>query len=337
MSSISRARTAAIGPAFLSGRRLRKIQEAGLGYLFLLPAFGILAAFEFIPVFYGFSISLCTNYKIKFAPGEGCVWGLAYYLRALKDSEMWHSLSVTVWYALLSVPIQLAIALVLAYLLFQNIRGKSIYRVLFFMPYITSTVASAAVWAFLYNPDKGLINGVLNGLGIEGLKWLGEPRGIFDLMASSAGIHLPEWAGGPSLALTSIIIYTTWVFVGYDTTIFLAGLGNIPNELYEAARIDGANGWQLFRRITVPLLSPTTFFLLIYTVIGTFKAFNHIYVMTLGGPGNATTTTAIMIFKQMYEFTRYGYSAALSFILFIVILSLTIVQNRVAGSRVVYS
>jgi multiple sugar transport system permease protein len=244
---------------------------------------------------------------------------------------------VTVWYSLLSVPIQLAIALVLAYLLFQNIRGKSIYRVLFFMPYITSTVASAAVWAFLYNPDKGLINGALNALGIEGLKWLGEPRGIFDLMASSAGIHLPEWAGGPSLALTSIIIYTTWVFVGYDTTIFLAGLGNIPNELYEAARIDGANGWQLFRRITVPLLSPTTFFLLIYTVIGTFKAFNHIYVMTLGGPGNATTTTAIMIFKQMYEFTRYGYSAALSFILFIVILSLTIVQNRVAGSRVVYS
>jgi ABC-type sugar transport system permease subunit len=127
------------------------------------------------------------------------------------------------------------------------------------------------------------------------------------------------------------------VFVGYDTTIFLAGLGNIPNELYEAARIDGANGWQLFRRITVPLLSPTTFFLLIYTVIGTFKAFNHIYVMTLGGPGNATTTTAIMIFKQMYEFTRYGYSAALSFILFIVILSLTIVQNRVASSRVVYT
>jgi len=337
MSSTSQAIAPPKRPTFFAGRRLRKIQEAGLGYLFLLPAFGILAAFEFIPVFYGLGISLCTNYRIKFEEGTGCAWGFNYYTRALSDPEMWHSLAVTVWYSLLSVPIQLSIALVLAYLLFQNIRGKSIYRVLIFMPYITSTVASAAVWAFLYNPDKGLINGALQSLGIEGLKWLGEPRGIFDLIASSAGVRLPEWAGGPSLALVSIIIYTTWVFVGYDTTIFLAGLGNIPNELYEAARIDGANGWQLFRRITIPLLSPTTFFLLIYTIIGTFKAFNHIWVMTLGGPGTATTTTAVMIFQQMYQYTRYGYSAALSFILFIVILTLTVVQNRFAGSRVVYS
>jgi len=308
-----------------------------LGYLFLLPAFGILVTFEFWPVFYGLGISLCTNYKIKFEEGAGCVWGLAYYLRAFNDPEMWHSLLVTASYSLLSVPVQLGISLVLAYLLFQNIRGKSIYRVLFFMPYITSTVASAAVWAFLYNPDKGLINAGLRLIGLDGLKWLGEPRGIFEMMALSAGIRLPAWAAGPSLALVSIIIYTTWVFVGYDTTIFLAGLGNIPNELYEAAKIDGANGWHLFRRITIPLLSPTTFFLLIYTVIGTFKAFNHIYVMTLGGPGTATTTTAVMIFQQMYQYTRYGYSAALSFILFTVILVLTVAQNRVASGRVVYS
>ena len=131
--------------------------------------------------------------------------------------------------------------------------------------------------------------------------------------------------------MVAIILYTTWVFVGYDTTIFLAGLGNIPNELYEAAKIDGASGWQLFRRITIPLLSPTTFFLLLYTVIGTFKAFNHIYVMTMGGPGDATTTTSIFIFQQMYQYNRYGYSAALSFILFSVILVVTILQNRFAG------
>jgi multiple sugar transport system permease protein len=337
MSVISQVANSATRRPLLSGRRLRKIQEAGLGYLFLLPAFLVIGVFEFYGVFAGLRISLCTNYRIRFEEGTGCIWGLANYIRAFNDPEMWHSISVTIWYAVLSVPVQLAIALVLAYLLFQNIRGKSIYRVLFFMPYITSTVASAAVWAFLYNPDKGLINNILHTFGIDGPKWLGEPRGIFDLIATAAGVQLPSWAAGPSLALVSIIVYTTWVFVGYDTTIFLAGLGNIPNELYEAARIDGANGWQLFRRITVPLLSPTTFFLLIYTIIGTFKAFNHIYVMTLGGPGTATTTTAIMIFKQMYEYTRYGYSAALSFVLFIVILTLTILQNRVAGSRVVYS
>jgi len=118
--------------------------------------------------------------------------------------------------------------------------------------------------------------------------------------------------------------------------IFLAGLGNIPKELYDAARVDGASGWTLFWHITWPLLSATTFFLLLITVIGTFKAFNHIYVMTLGGPGNATTTASIYIFNQMVSYNRYGYSAALSFIVFFVILILTVIQNQVAGRRVIY-
>jgi multiple sugar transport system permease protein len=333
MASISQANAPKMRPAVFSGRRLRRIQEAGLGYLLLLPAFGILIVFEFFPVFYGFYISMC-NWKVT-----GCAQflGLGNYVRAFQDPDMWHSLAVTAWYAALSVTVQLSIALVIAYLLFQNIRGKSVYRMLYFMPYITSTVASAAVWAFLYNPDKGLINDILRVFGIEGLKWLGEPKGIFEMMARSAGLSLPAWAAGPSLALVAIFIYTTWVFVGYDTTIFLAGLGNIPTELYEAAKIDGANGWQLFRRITVPLISPQTFFLLILTIIGTFKAFNHIYVMTQGGPGDATATTSIMIFQQMYQFSRYGYSAALSFILFVIILVLTIIQNHFAGRRVVYA
>lgn len=325
---------AIIRPAsLLTPHRLRKIREAGLGYLFLLPAFAILAVFEFWPVFYGAYISTC-NWTVK-----GCAkqLGLANYVKALNDSEMWHSLLVTASYSVISVPLQLGISLLLAYLLFQQIRGKSLYRVLFFMPYITATVASASVWAFLYSPDRGLINEIAGLLGLPQLRWLGEPRGIFAMIGDALSIPTPDWLAGPSLALLAIILYTTWVFVGYDTVIFLAGLGNIPNELYEAARIDGANGWQLFRRITIPLLSPTTFFLLLYTVIGTFKAFNHIYVMTMGGPGDATTTASIFIFQQMYQYNRYGYSAALSFILFSVILVVTIVQNRFAGRSVVYS
>ncbi len=329
----------AAGPRWLSAHRLRKLREAALGYLFLLPAFAVLVVFEFFPVFYGLSISLCTNYMIRFPEGKSCVYGLANYAKALDlhNPEMWHSLLVTGSYALISVPIQLGIALVLAYLLFQNIRGKTVYRVLYFMPYITATVASASVWAFLYSPDKGLINEVLGKLGLPALRWLGEPRGIFEIVGQAVGVSVPAWLAGPSLALVSIIIYTTWVFVGYDTTIFLAGLGTVPGELYEAARIDGASGWQLFRRITIPLLSPTTFFLLVYTVIGTFKAFNHIYIMTWGGPGNATTTASVLIFQQMYQYNRYGYSAALSFILFSVILVVTILQNRFAGRSVVYT
>jgi multiple sugar transport system permease protein len=156
------------------------------------------------------------------------------------------------------------------------------------------------------------------------------------MMADGLNTTIPSWANGPSLTLMALLIYTTWVYVGYDIAIFLAGLGNIPTELYDAAKVDGASGWRLFRNITLPLLSPTTFFLLILTVIGTFKAFNHIYVMTRGGPGTATETSSLFIFSQMYEYNRYGYSAALSFILFGVILLVTIMQNRFAGERVVY-
>jgi multiple sugar transport system permease protein len=334
----------------LSGRRLRRIQEIGLGYLLLAPALTILIVFDFFPIFFGAFISTC-DWKPAAAIGAETLldrWtgpcvkfvGLDNYVRAFADEKMWQSLIVTATYALISLPIQLGLSLFFAYLLFQNVRGKEIFRVIFFLPYITSSVASAAVWSFLYNPDKGLINNLLINLGFmdpeKVWKWLGEPTGIFALMARNAGIALPDWLGGPSLALLAVIFYTTWVFLGYDMTLFLAGLGNIPGELYDAAKVDGASGWKLFRHITFPLLSPTTFFILIITVIGIFKAFNHIYVMTQGGPGDATTTTSIYIFQQLYQFNRYGYSAALSFILFIVILGLTIAQNRIAGSRVVY-
>lgn len=339
-----------VSRGLLSGRQWRRLREIGLGYILLAPALTVLIVFDFFPIFFGAFISTC-DWKPAAAIGAEtalerwlgpCVKfvGFDNYLRAFADEKMWHSLMVTATYALISLPIQLGLALFFAYLLFQNIRGKEIFRVVFFLPYITSSVASAAVWSFLYNPDKGLINNVLIGLGVmdpdKVWKWLGEPTGIFALMARSMNITLPEWAGGPSLALLAVILYTTWVFLGYDMTLFLAGLGNIPGELYDAAKVDGASGWKLFRHITFPLLSPTTFFILIITIIGIFKAFNHIYVMTQGGPGDATTTTSIYIFQQLYQYNRYGYSAALSFILFVVILGLTIIQNRVAGSRVVY-
>lgn len=321
------------GPAksFLNMRRWRKIQEASLGYLLLAPAFVLLAVFEFYPFFFGAYISMC-NWRLS------CVDFIWFdnYTRAFQDPDVWRSFFVTVMYSAISVPIQLGLGLFLAYLLFQKVRGQEALRVMFFMPYITSSVASAAVWAYLYSPDQGLINLVLGKFGIPAIKWLGEPTGIFNLLLKPTGIVLPWWGEGPSLALMSVIIYTTWVFVGYDIAIFLAGLGNISTELYDAAKVDGASGWSLFRHITIPLLSPTTFFLLIVTVIGTFKAFNHIYVMTLGGPGDATTNAAIFIFQQMFQYNRYGYSAALSFLMFFIILILTVIQNRIASRRVVY-
>ena len=314
-----------------AARRQKRLREITLGYALLAPALLVLLVFQVFPVFYGLYISAC-DWRLTCRE----FIGFGNYTRAFQDPEMWHSLRVTATYALISVPVQLGLGLFIAYLLFQKIRGQQAFRVLVFLPYITSTVASAAIWSQLYSPDKGLINAALKGIGLQPLKWLGETQGVFALMAKNVGLTVPGWAAGPSLALVSLIIYTTWVFVGYDITIFLAGLGNIPADLYDAAKVDGASGWRLFRYVTFPLLSPTTFFLLIFTVIGTFQAFNHIYVMTQGGPADATKTASILIFEQYFQFNRAGYSAALSFILFAVILVLTVIQNRYAGSRVVY-
>ncbi|MEP7199651.1 MAG: sugar ABC transporter permease [Chloroflexota bacterium] len=315
----------------VSPRQWRRIREVSLGYGLLAPAFLLLAVFEFYPIFYGLYISVCDW-------GLFCkkIVGLDNYAKAFGDNEMWSSLLTTASYAVISVPLQLSLGLFIAYLLFQKVKGQEALRVMFFFPYITSTVASAAVWAYLYSPDRGLINAVAKALGLPTLRWLGESKGIFAMMADGLHLTLPTWAAGPPLALLSVLIFTTWVFVGYNIAIFLAGLGNIPPELYDAAKVDGASGWKLFRNVTLPLLSPTTFFLLMLTVIGSFKAFNHLYVMTRGGPAGATETMSIFIFQQLYENNKYGYSAALSVILFAVILILTIIQNRVAGSRVVY-
>jgi multiple sugar transport system permease protein len=314
-------------------RRLvsRKVQERTLGYTFLAPAIILIGVFELYPIFYGFYISLC-DWRL----GCQAIVGADNYARGLTDPAMWYALLVTATYSLITVPVQLGLGFIIAVLLFQRARGHELFRILMFLPYITSTVASAAVWSYIYSPDNGLLNTALRVIGVPGLRWLGEPAGVFALLAQNIGVTLPGWAHGPSMALVSVSIYTTWVFIGYDITIFLAGLVNINAELYEAAEVDGATGWVRLRHITVPLMSPTIFFLLVVTVIGTFKAFNHIFVMTAGGPGDATTTASVLIFQQLYAFNRYGYAAALAFILFTVILALTLLQNYVAGRRVVY-
>jgi multiple sugar transport system permease protein len=311
-------------------RRSRNLKEALLAYGLLSPALILFVVFTFFPMAFGAWISL-HNWRL--GPRE--FLGLGNFARALApNSEFWPSLGATFTYALLAVPLQITIALALAYLLFQKLRGKAIFRVILFLPWVTSTVATAAVWARLYSPDIGLINGMLRSVGLQPLKWLLEDKGIFTLIAQGVGAPWPTWFAGPSLAMFSVVIYTTWVFVGYNMTLFLAGLGNIPAETYEAARIDGANGWQLFRYVTWPLLSPTTFFVVLITVIGTLKAFNHIWVMT--GGDNGTQTASILVYRQFYEFQRAGYASALAILLSAVILFATLLQSRIAGNRVNY-
>ncbi|HEX2621047.1 MAG TPA: sugar ABC transporter permease, partial [Phototrophicaceae bacterium] len=164
--------------------------------------------------------------------------------------------------------------------------------------------------------------------------WLLEPKGIFTLLFGSS---VPQWLAGPGLALIVIMIYTTWVYAGYSTVIFLAGLGNIPKELYEAAKIDGASGWQSFRFITLPLLSPTTFFLILIATIGTFQAFTQIFLLRRPGALQAVDTINIYIYQKVSGTTPdYGYGSAMAFVLFAVILILTFFQRRIADRRVFY-
>lgn len=253
------------------------------------------------------------------------------------DKDLWLGLQVTVFYSLGTVPFQLSISLVLAYLLFQNVRGKEFFRVVYFLPYVTPAVASAVVFNLIFGPRASSpINAIITFFGGEHQKWLMEANGLFTLLGRAIGIDLPAWAGGPSLALVVIIIYSIWTYVGYDTVIYLAGLGNISNEINESAAIDGANRWQIFRHITLPLLSPTTYFLSLIAVIGTFKAFNHIYVLRDPLALGTVDTFSVVIFDEFFTKSRFGHASAMAFVLFAIILALTYVNNKVQGSRVFY-
>lgn len=253
------------------------------------------------------------------------------------DPDMWEGLKVTVFFSLGTVPIQLTIALFLSILLFQKLKGSELFRIMFFIPYVTPAVASAAVFKQLFSGRPvSPANLVLGWLGQEPLAWVSEPKGIITLLAGRFGLDIPSWAAGPSLALGVIILLSIWTYVGYNTVIYLAGLGNIPRELTEAAEIDGANRWQVFRHVTFPLLSPTTYFLSLLAVIGTFKAFNSIWVMREGAALGTTDPFSVVIFNEFFTKTRYGYASALAFVLFGIILSLTLINNRIQGSRVFY-
>lgn len=251
------------------------------------------------------------------------------------DRDVLQGFNVTVMYSLFAVPTQLSLGLLLAVLLFQKIRFKSFFRIVYFLPYITPFVATSIVFSLLFSHRAGSpINQLLRTFGIEEQNWLLEPRGIFELIF---GEGIPEFLVGPGLALVVIIIFSIWVYAGYCTVIFLAGLGNVPEEVYEASRIDGANWWNQFRHITIPLLSPTIFFLILISTIGTFQAFTQVFLMRQPGVYDAVDTINIYIYNEI-QTTRpnYAYGSAMAFVLFAVILVLTIIQNRVAGRRVFY-
>ena len=247
------------------------------------------------------------------------------------DDDLLQGFWITVMYAAGTVPVQLSIGLLLAYLLFQPIRYRAFFRMVYFIPYITPFVATSIVFRIIFDAGKYTpANRILAVVGIEPQRWILERSTVGDLLG------LPDFLAGPALALVVIMIYSTWTYIGYDAVIFLAGLGNISGELYEAARIDGANGWRIFRHITLPLLSPTVFFLSLVAIIGTFQAFTQIWILRTGAVGNKVNTASVYIFDELQNSNRYGYASSMAFVLFAMILLLTLFQNRIMGRRVFY-
>jgi multiple sugar transport system permease protein len=267
----------------------------------------------------GFGVAFSTGWNMMTANGDG---------------EFFKSLTITLYYALLTVPTQLLIGLVLAYILFQNIKGKEIFRMFYFLPYITPPVATALVFRTIFSPrDTALANTLLSAFNVQPLEWLYEKTPVVNMLLQTE--YEGFWAG-PSLAIITIAIFGVWTFAGYDTVIYLAGLGNISKDVYEAAEIDGSNGWHLFWNITFPLISPVSFYLLLISFIGTFKAFNHIYVMRVPSASDSVITASVKVFDTFYKENNFGYAATQAIILFLVIAGLTFAQNKLLGRKVFY-
>lgn len=337
-----------------AAKRRRILLENVQAYAFIFPAMLILVTFQMLPAVAALVMSTtkwgviperCLGGAVTFACAFQSFAGLSNYQTLLdpqgtRFAEFTNSLGVTLWYTLLTVPIEMAISLTVAYILFQKVLGQGAYRTIYFMPYITSTVAAAVVFEWILDGRFGVLNVVLGTVGIGGQDWLREPRGVFELIGSTVGLELTGLLAGPSLALVAVSAFTVWHFIGFQIVIFMAGLANISREYYEAARIDGASERQILLKITLPLLSPTTFFILIIATIGAMRSFSQIYVLTNGGPLDTTRTLAMLVFRTFFERTSangIGLGAALSFIIVAVILAITFVQFRIIGRRVHYS
>ncbi len=244
------------------------------------------------------------------------VWiGLKNYTNLLQLPEFWEVLRNTVYYTVGYVPLAVTLPLFMAILVNQKLKGITFFRTIYFLPVVTSGVAIALVWGWMYNPSFGVINYILEKLfGIEGPRWLADP----------------QWA------MPSLIIIGVWQSIGYNMVIYLAGLQGIPQELYEAARIDGAGWWPQFRHITVPLITPTAFFILVLSIIGSFQVWTITYLLTQGGPAGATLTLSYYIYQQGFEWFHMGFAAALAYVLFGIVFGVTMIQFKLQKQWVFY-
>jgi multiple sugar transport system permease protein len=277
-------------------------------YAMLSPNILLMSVFIFAPIVYAFYVSLHDWNGLS---GMKFI-GIKNYINLFDDEEFWLSLWITVKYTLVFVPSVFCFALLLA-LLVNSIKGKAqeVYRTMYFLPYSISLVVGGLVWSFMYDPTKGFINQMLNMIGIENQNFL---------MSTD-------------LALYSVAAVGLWLVIGFNMIIFLASLKDIPKTYYEAANIDGANSIRKFFHITFPLLKNTNAFIIIITTIGSFQVFDQLKVMTNGGPAFSSTVTVLYIYKQAFELSKLGFSSAAAFVLFVIIMVLTLIQIKATSSK----
>jgi len=281
-------------------------------YFFLAPAISAIFIFFFIPVISAFVISF-TDFDI-YALGDFSTVrfiGFSNYIKLFDDPLFYTALKNTFYFVIMAGPLSIAVSLGAALLLNSKlVKYKSIFRLSYFIPVVTTLVAVAIVWRFIYHPRFGIMNYLLSLIGIAPIDWLGEP----------------------STAMPAIVLMSIWKNFGYNMIIFIAGLQNIPEDLYEAASIEGAGGWQKFKSITLPMLAPTTLFISIITIIGYFQLFAEPYIMTQGGPLNSTLSIVQFMYQEGFRWWNMGYSASIAFVLFFIIMIGTIIQLKIQKS-----
>ena len=292
---------------------IAETRECLWGFLFALPWLLGLLVFTIGPIFVSMGLSL-TRYDVISTPE---FIGAANYVRAFFEDELfWPSLGRTFRYAITVVPFSLIGSLCLALLLNQGFKGTNLFRTLYFLPHLTPSVAMAILWRWLLQPNVGPVNFVLKSIGIKGPGWLTDPK----------------WA------LNSLILIALWgAMGGNNMLIFLAGLQGVPEELYDAAEVDGAGRWHKFRHVTLPMISPTLFFNLIIGVIGALKVFAMAFVSTGGGPSRATWFYALHLYNWAFQYYEMGYAAALAWIFAVVVVGITLIQFRMGNRWVFYA
>ncbi len=279
-------------------------------YLFLLPGLIHFIVFVLFAVLASLGLSF-TRWDLLSRP---VFIGVQNFVDMVHDDLFWNALRVTFLYVLLSLPAGVVLALGLALAMNQKLRGISFFRACYFIPVVSSMVAVSMVWRWIYQPDFGLLNYLLSLVGITGPDWLGDDR----------------------LTMPSLAVLSIWKGLGFNMVLFLAGLQGIPRSLYEAAAIDGAGRWAQFRHVTWPLLTPTTFFVVVLGIIGSFQAFDQVVLMTNGGPGDASRVYTFYLYTKAFRDHAMGYAAALAWVLFAIIAAVTYVQIRFLGHRVNY-